>query len=180
MDYALNTGGEKLERRPTRSRCWGITGERRIRCVFKKNENKRSSCAERKRPFGIPMRERFCKVGRKRFWNPPKKKKKEKNTAVMFKEKRMNQILQSNNVIKTNWKQSMVSVVYVEASLIVILLKKIQSVCATGNSFPIPFMYIYIYIYDVVRSTHATLDVLSECQIDYCSNVDGDRILSGQ
>ena len=41
---------------------------------------------------------------------------KEKNTAVIFTEKQMNQILQSDNEHKTSWKQNMISGVYQEAS----------------------------------------------------------------
>ena len=58
--------GRKLERRRTRKRRGGITRERRIRCVFKKNEHKRSSYAER-RQYHIPICSRFCTVARQRL-----------------------------------------------------------------------------------------------------------------
>ena len=49
---------------------------------------------------------------------------KENNTAVIFKEKRTSQILQSNNENKTNWKQSMITGEYLEASFIVIIFRQ--------------------------------------------------------
>ena len=65
--------------------------------------------------FIFPFFERFCKVDRKKVLksNHPtefgKTSKKEKNTAVIFKERWTNQILLSNNGNKTNWKQSTIS-----------------------------------------------------------------------
>ena len=56
--------------------------------------------------------------------NSARYRRKEENTAAIFKEKRMNQILQRNNENKTNWKQSMISGVYPEASFFVIMFKK--------------------------------------------------------
>ena len=50
--------------------------------------------------------------------------KTEMNTAVIFKEKRTNQILQNKNEKEMMWKQSKISVVYLEASFIVITFKK--------------------------------------------------------
>ena len=70
---------------------------------------------------------------------------KEKNTAVIFKEKQMNQILQSDNKHKTNWKQNMISGVYQEASFVVIMFKEEKLCVPQESSFP---------IIDVVRRTH--------------------------
>ena len=50
--------------------------------------------------------------------------KKQKNTAVMFKEKRMNQILQSENKNKMNPRQNMISGVSLGTSFTVIFSKK--------------------------------------------------------
>ena len=58
-----------LERRLTRCTCWCITGERRVRSLCKKNQNKRSSCAEKRWQLHISLCRRFCKVGRKGFWS---------------------------------------------------------------------------------------------------------------
>ena len=58
---------------------------------------------------------------------------KEKNTAVIFTEKQMNQILQSDNKHKTNWKQNMISGVIRKPHFIVIMFKKENIMCATGK-----------------------------------------------
>ena len=57
---------------------------------------------------------------------------KEKNTAVIFKEKQMNQILQSDIKHKTNWKQNVISGVYQEASFYRNHVQERKTVCATG------------------------------------------------
>ena len=62
--------------------------------------------------------------------------KKEKNTAVIFKEKRRSQILHSKNKNKTNWKQN-ISGVHLEASFIVILFKRDKKcICDKKARFP--------------------------------------------
>ena len=53
-----------------------------------------------------------------------KTSKKEKNTAVIFKEKRTKLILQINNENKMKWEQSVISGAYLEASFFVIMFKK--------------------------------------------------------
>ena len=96
-----------------------------------------------------------------------------KNTAVIFKEKRTNQIQPSNNENKTNWKQDMISGLYLDASLIVIMFKKGKFYLP--QEFLVPLKHV-----DVVRRTHTGLDVFQECQTDDFWNGDGDRILSWQ
>ena len=68
-----------------------------------------------------------------------KTSKKEKNTAVIFQDKRVNQILQSYSENKTNWQQRVVSGVFLEASFIVIMIKKDKHcVCHKKGRFLIP------------------------------------------
>ena len=80
--------------------------------------------------FTFTFFERFCTVDRKKVLksNHPtefgKTSKKEKNTAVIFKERLTNQILQSNNGNKTNWMQSTISGAYLEASFRVLTSRK--------------------------------------------------------
>ena len=93
--------------------------------------------------FIIPFFERFCKVDRKKVLKSEhptefgKISKKEKNTAVIFKERRTNQILQSNNGNKTNWKQSTLSGAYLEASFRVLTSRKDKKcTCHKTSHFP--------------------------------------------
>ena len=89
--------------------------------------------------FIFPFFERFCKVDRKKVLKSDhptefgKTSKKEKNTAVIFKERRTNQILQSNNGNKTNWKQSTLSGAYLEASFRVLTSWKDKNARATRH-----------------------------------------------
>ena len=102
------------------------------------------------------------------------KMSKEENTAVIFKEKPTNQTLQFNNKNETNWKQNVISGVYLEASLIVMVSNNdISHVCRRKARFLSHSSTL------TLSGGHTTLDVLQECQIDDW-NVDGDRILSGQ
>ena len=97
-----------------------------------------------------------------------KTSKKDKNTAVIFKEHRTNQILRSNENRWIGSKQDFWS--FLEASFMVIMFKKDKN-CAT-SSFPISLKYM-----DDVRRTNTTLNVLQELSDD--GNVHGDRQLSG-
>ena len=93
--------------------------------------------------FIFPFFERFCKVDRKKVLKSDhptefgKTSKKVKNTAVIFKERRTNQILQSNNGNKTNWKQSTLSGAYLEASFRVLTSwKDKKCTCHKTSHFP--------------------------------------------
>ena len=130
--------------------------------------------------FIIPFFERFCKVDRKKVLKSEhptefgKTSKKEKNTAVIFKERRTNQILQSNNGNKTNWKQSTLSGAYLEASFRVLTSwKDKKCTCHKTSHFPSHSSKLMLS-----GGQTLTLDVLQECQIDH-RNVNDDRHLSG-
>ena len=89
--------------------------------------------------------------------------------------KRTNQILQSNNENKTNWKRSMISGVFLEASFIVITFKIDENfMCHKKAHF-----LNHSSNFDAVRRTNTKLDILQECEIDDHWNVNGDRQLSG-
>ena len=81
-----------------------------------------------------------------RISNLGKMPKEEKNTAVIFTEKRTNQILQNNDKRETTWKRASVTVIMFKTD------KKFFYV-PPESSFPFPLTYI-----DVVRRTSTTLE----------------------
>ena len=96
-----------------------------------------------------------------------KTSKMEKNSAVIFKEKRTIQILQSNNENKANWKQYVIFGLILEASFLVIMCKTDKNcMCHREARFRSHSSILM----------RATLDVLQEFQNDYWI-FDGDRIL---
>ena len=93
--------------------------------------------------------------------------KREKNTEVIFKEKRTNRILQFNNKNKMIWKQNLISGVFLEAFIYRQHVREVQKLCMPQeSSFLIPLKYM-----DVVRRTNTTWDVLQEGQIDDCGTL---------
>ena len=91
LDGLCCTCGLKRERKPSRGR---MTGQLRIRSIFKQ--------VVKTKELLVPQR--FRKVGRKsflKFEHPTefdKRSKEEEKSAVIFKEKRMHQILQFTNI----------------------------------------------------------------------------------
>ena len=89
----------------------------------------KKSCAERRRPFSYShlltvlwnWHDSVLKSDRPTEFG--KMSKKEKDTTVISKEKRMKQILQSNNENRMNWKQSVIFGVYLGVSFVVILFE---------------------------------------------------------
>ena len=164
--------GEKLEGRSARGRRRWIARERHIRTVFEKNVLK----------VLVPKGDNFTLLivsvklaGQGSSPDHPtefgKTAKKEKKIAVIFKEKRTNQILHSNNESKMNWKQSMISGAAGTLHSSSSCSRRTKIARATRKArFPIPLKYI-----DVVRRTSTTLDVLQECQSDDSWIVNGER-----
>ena len=101
--------------------------------------------------------------------------KEEKNAAVIFKEKRTNQILLSNDKNKTTWKKN---IFYWSTSGSFIYRHHVQErqemYVPRDICFPTPLKYLA-----VVRRAHTALDVLQECQIDEYWNVDVDLQRTG-
>ena len=113
---------EEMEKNPSLSRRWRITGERRIRrAVEKRKKIKTSLCSKEVVNLIIIFASDSVKFVRKDFVNESiqltgnilmfacdfefeKISKREKNVVVSFKEKRTRQILQFNSKSKTNWK----------------------------------------------------------------------------
>ena len=148
MDYALHTG-----------RSW--KGDFLVADVeeLQENDASKTETISYSDLLAVPQswKEKFLKSEHPTEFG--KTSKKEKNTAAIFKEKRMNHVLQSNNENKTTWKRSRRQKLYVPEE----------------SSFPLPLKFI-----EVVRRTKTTLDVSQECQIHDYRNVTGDWILSGQ
>ena len=168
--------GQKLERRLTRSRRWGSTGERRIRCAFNVNNKLKKKFLCRKKETNsyaqlltVPpswLEEVLKSEHPTEFGKVPKRRRtlqwsSRRNGWTRFVEDR------------DDWKQNVISGSYLEASVIIIMFKKNKNVGATGmlvsNS---------TQIYWRCQADPHVYE-LQECRMGDYWNVDGGRILSG-